>query len=78
MAQASASPMSQEQHQNIHSCFAGDTGILTEAEACMSLTLSHMNAVAHQWVQAVDYVEWPWWQAAESDLAYIPTPKMNL
>ena len=70
--------MSQEQHQNIHSCFAGDTGILTAAEACMSLTLTHMNAVAHQWVQAVDYVEWPWWQAAESDLAYVPTPKMNL
>lgn len=46
-----------EQHQNIHSCFAGDTGILTAAEACMSLTLTHMNAVAHQWVQAVDYVE---------------------
>eukprot|EP00438_Fugacium_kawagutii_P007626 Skav221467 [mRNA] locus=scaffold1700:397832:404795:+ [translate_table: standard] len=46
-----------EQHQNIQSCFAGDAGILTGAEACMSLTITHMNAVAHQWVQAADYVE---------------------
>ena len=47
----------QEQHQNILTCFPGDAGILTSAEACMSLTLTHMNSVAHQWVQAADYVE---------------------
>lgn len=46
-----------EQHANVISAFPGDTGILTAVEACMSVTLTHMNALAHQWVQAVDYVE---------------------
>lgn len=46
-----------EQHQNILTCFPGDAGILTSAEACMSLTLTHLNSVAHRWVQAADYVE---------------------
>ena len=50
-------PVAQEQHQNVLSCIPGDNGILTAAEACMSVTLTHMNAVAHQWVQAADYVE---------------------
>ena len=46
-----------EQHANVISAFPGDSGILTAVEACMSVTLTHMNALAHQWVQAVDYVE---------------------
>ena len=47
----------QEQHENVRNSFPGDTGILTAVEGCISLTLMHMNTLAHQWVQAVDYVE---------------------
>ncbi|CAK9075143.1 Spindle assembly abnormal protein 6-like [Durusdinium trenchii] len=46
-----------EQHENVRNSFPGDTGILTAVEGCISLTLMHMNTLAHQWVQAVDYVE---------------------